>query len=315
MHFILYFLKNLNDIYGCATTIIIGGMSGNIGLPVDAGFFSLDRGKLSSLSEEVAKEIWVSALLTEYRILQLARYGVKPVAIDIKPIKQIEFKKFDWEKRPPEYYLFKIIFLLRHSVVLKGKEILSLYTTEENLKRLNISPPENCQFTKEEWKIIEYVMKSLEQKNPELLFKAEEILTKLYGDSGDIVSIPLYNLEAKELNITQQDYKRVEEISNELLRTLSPLGGRVRAELWKLIFSGYKQGITSTIEGLSDDERNYIEKLLDTPFDRASLIIAYGKIANIRNLLMKMTSTVINRTSVTPKILIDTAPPLTKIMT
>lgn len=249
---------------------------------------NVSRDKLSSIDERFAKSIWVGCLLAEYRILQLAKYGIKPVEVGVKAVEQSRGERgsdIDVDA------LYQAIFNVKERGEREGEyEFTDVVGVEE--------------------RIVKDIEKAVTYKDPDYLVRAADELNKVLGDNDKYIRITSYAPVVTILDINEENAERVRRLADKVLRIMAPLGGRLEAELMKLIFSGYKRGITDTIEGLGSEEKKFLEQLLDKPFERAALIFAYGKVADIKNLIYKMIKVAFNKDIVKPSFMVYKLPVL-----
>lgn len=270
-----------------------------VDIPADAGV-GVSRDKLASMDEDVAKLLWLESLLSEYRLLQLYKYGVSPVVVNVK-YGSSEAKSSD-EVDVDE--LYRAIYEQRkHALkrrVSKDEEAEYMFDDVEMMGR--------------EKKIVDSVKKAYVFKEPLYFYEASKLLKDELGSEDKYVAITPYTPVVTELNISPEDLAHVDRLATKLLSTLAPLGSRVEAELRKLIFSGYRSGIAETIDGIGEEERKFIEELLDKPFDRVALIKAYGKVADVKKLIFKILSEIYSWKTAKPEIMRRKIPVLTSIM-
>ena len=151
-------------------------------------------------------------------------------------------------------------------------------------------------------------LKALEEDSPETIMALVEMARRtlnydymveaagrandLLGSKDGYVEIVPYKLEVAEYRVPEETIERIREHVDKLTSVFAKLGGRAEAELWKLIFSGYREGIVDTIEGITEEEKKYLKDLLNKPFERVALIIAYRQMGNPKKLFIKMLRTV-----------------------
>ena len=112
-------------------------------------------------------------------------------------------------------------------------------------------------------------------------------LDQLLGMKSRMLRMPIYKVEAVgELEVPS--YEEVEREAGELLKRLAHLGGKLEHVLSSLAVNGYRKGVTDGIEGLGEPEKAYLEELLDTPFRRVALILAYGKIGSLKRIIQRL---------------------------
>lgn len=259
------------------------------GATVPADMLWLSRQDILNLfgDDERAKAAWVGTLFAEYRIVELAKYGVKPAIVTVKRIPAPDGSGKETE------HLFK-----------KMREIGEYY--RNRFRKGYIDYPSE--------KILKQVMWAYTDKDPEYLRIVADELTKKYGQSDECIAIDRFVPVVTELNISPEVTEKVRKLGDKVLEIMAPLGGRAEFELLKLIFSGYKPGITKSIEGLAEEEGNFLENLLDRPIYRAAILFAYRRIrgASMMELLRKMYLEAFELGVLTPKT--QKAPPLTVVM-
>ena len=213
---------------------------------------------------------WVGYLLSEYRALNLVKYGERLVEVRVKPVGLPKNTGIDVRA------LYKAI--VKAKKIASGKEQLGDEVLPEEME-----------------KIVKYARYAYEYGDPGYLVAAARELATLVRGSDEYIAVWAYPDEVKPLNLTREDLERARKLSDRVLQILAPLGGEVEAVLTKLVFSGYRKGIARTIEGLREEDAEFLEELLDKPFDRVAILYAYGRIANLKELVHRMMKEVIIR--------------------
>ena len=137
-------------------------------------------------------------------------------------------------------------------------------------------------------RVKELVEVAKEKGNYDYLVAAAGKANEFLGTSDGYVEIVPYKLEVSEYSVPEETIKRIEEHVERLTAIFAKLGGRAEYELWKLIFSGYKENIVDTIEGISSEEKSYLRSLLNKPFERTALIFVYKRMGDPNKLVLKM---------------------------
>jgi len=120
------------------------------------------------------------------------------------------------------------------------------------------------------------------------MISAAEKANELLGSKDGFVEIPLFKVRAVWEAIPRDEAVKVVELGAKVADIFTKLGGRAEAELQKLIFSGYKEGILNTIEGLTEEDKKFLQGVLEEPLHRAALLFAYKKVGNYKKLLPKI---------------------------
>jgi len=312
--------------------------------------------------EKAVKSAWALTLLSEYRLIQLKRYGIIAKRVDLKPIEfdvkstiddelladllllfawntwQIEearsmLEKLRQMKNSNSEKIYKRIEKLQKSLeVLKdlqhrlyfmiwnyinssGKSnymgcinIFQHMKNEDNNTRKCFDPFSESGYKPKSWdneakqkelsKLIEKFVKLdgvsksewrefFTNKNFDSLMELADKLDQLIGRKSKIIQIPIYRVEAVG-DIEIPSYEEIEKEADEILKKLGHLGGKLEYILSSLIVEGYRKGVVNGIEGLDESEKTYLEELLDTPFKRVALIIAYGRISSLRKIIQRL---------------------------
>jgi len=317
--------------------------------------------------EKAVKAAWALTLLSEYRLIQLKRYGIIAKRVELKPVevetnatiddellidlfllyigrmwqkkevKRIVKKNVEELKNKGNYseayelerkfdnYLSKIrnqqysIYKIAQMYIENGENLFNVYkfydcaNIFEALGVSRKSEVENCSelFIKsgyrlknldneEKKKKLYEIFKKLYEKDDDndwdnMLWRysfsgvvelADE-LDQLLGMKSKMLHMPIYRVEAVgELEIPS--YEEIEKEASELMKKLAHLGGKLEHVLSSLVVNGYRKGVADGIEGLSELEKAYLEELLDTPFKRVALILAYGKIGGLRKIIQRL---------------------------
>ncbi|MEM1877074.1 MAG: hypothetical protein QXH21_09875 [Ignisphaera sp.] len=324
--------------------------------------------------EKAVKAAWALTLLSEYRLIQLKRYGVIAKRVDLKPIefdvkstiddellvdllllfawvtwqleatrsmieklrqmkssnsekiyKQIE--KLQQSLEVMKNLQYKLYYMIWDYINSSGKKYYYNYMdynnifqhmkNEDNNIRKYLDPlsgykPKNWDNEtkqKELSKLIEKFVKLDGVSKSEWreffinndfdsLMELADKLDQLLGRKSKIIQIPIYRVEAVG-DIEIPSYEEIEKEADELLKKLAHLGGKLEYVLSSLVVNGYRKGVTNGIEGLDESEKTYLEELLDTPFKRVALIIAYGRIRSLKKIIQRLNrESFICRTSV-----------------
>jgi len=136
--------------------------------------------------------------------------------------------------------------------------------------------------------IKELVEAAVEEHNYDYMIEAAGRANELLGTKDGFVEIPSYKLVITEAALPREEAEKVIELGERVADIFTKLGGRAEAELRKLIFSGFKEGIINTIEGITDEEKNFLETIIRDPIKRASLLFAYKRIGSYKRLLPKI---------------------------
>jgi len=136
--------------------------------------------------------------------------------------------------------------------------------------------------------IEEMVKIARERHNYEFMVAAAKKANELLGTRDGIVEIPAYTVNRNEVILPREEAERIVSLGEKIAEIFVRLGGRASVELEKLIFSGFKKGIVNTIEGITDDEKMFLESVLEDPLSRAALLFAYKKVGNYKKLLSKI---------------------------
>lgn len=144
------------------------------------------------------------------------------------------------------------------------------------------------------------------ERNFSRLVEVADILDKYVGPRTRMYEIARYRkTPAGELRAPS--YADVEREAEELLRRLAPLGAKVEYVLSSLAVNGYKVGVTEQME-IPAEEKERLERLLDRPFWRVALIIAYGRVCNLRSLLQKLNREAFTSGTGVPKAYVKSRP-------
>jgi len=137
-------------------------------------------------------------------------------------------------------------------------------------------------------KIKDMVEAAKEERNYDLMVGAAAKANELLGTRDGFVEIPSYRPVITEAALPREEAEKVVELGERVADIFAKLGGRAEAELRKLVFSGYKEGILDTIEGLTDEEKRFLEDVIGDPIRRAALLFAYKRVGNYKRLLPKI---------------------------
>lgn len=143
------------------------------------------------------------------------------------------------------------------------------------------------------------------------LVKLADMFDKVFGRESKLFKIVEYSRTVSEFKIPNID---VNKEADEVLKMLAPLGAKVEYVLSTLILNGYRKGITEGVEGLGSEERAYLEELLDTPFRRVALIIAYSRVGDIKRILQKLQREAFHHTTAVPKAYIESEVDLRRVI-
>lgn len=337
-------------------------------LPVAANFGARREDIWRAYEDEKAvKAAWALTLLSEYRLVQLKKYGVTAKRVELKPVEvetnatiddellsdlfllylwrmwqktetklvveknveelrskgnhaeayslEVKLRDFLAKIREQQYSIYKIAY----KYLEKGEKLFNeygFYDCVNAFEALGVSTKSGVEKCKELFIKSGYRLKNLD--NEEKKKKIYEIFEKLYekGDDNDwkymlqgysfsgvvkladeldqllgmksrMLHMPIYKVEAVgELEVPS--YEEVEREAGELLKRLAHLGGKLEHVLSSLAVNGYRKGVTDGIEGLGEPEKAYLEELLDTPFRRVALILAYGKIGSLKRIIQRL---------------------------
>jgi len=230
---------------------VVSGSSAEVGVPVCTCPSREEIERVAQASEPLARDLWVGCLLSEYRALQLARLGVRLVQVEVKPVAL---------------------------PTASSNEVRSIYSELRSARERGASTMPAY-----------YAKLAYDKGDPGYFFEAARELNRaLSGGRDKFISIAAYAASTKELELSAEDAERVEKLAGEVLKAMTPLGGAVEEALLKLITTGYRRGVASTIEGLGEDAKRLLEELLDKPFERAALLYAYRRLVGYRRMMQKL---------------------------
>jgi len=136
--------------------------------------------------------------------------------------------------------------------------------------------------------IVELVEEARSRRNYNYMSSAAKKANEAFGTKDGFVEIPRFKPITAWEALPREEAEKVVELGNKVADIFTKLGGRAEAELQKLIFSGYKEGILNTIEGLTEEEKKFLESVLEDPLRRAALLFAYKRVGNYKKLLPKI---------------------------
>jgi len=257
------------------------------GIPFD-GRFPISRDRLQSDPDPVAESLWLSSLMTEYKLVLLSKYGIGGVGVKLEEKKETKTFKLGRD--------FELLDLGLNAVSASAAK-------EGDYDAIILKILEKTR--KEESEVLTYIKYGYETRRIHYFITACEMLEKLEYPLSKSVRLHRYEPQASPLTLSSEEYSAVQETATKVLESLKKLGERAEPTLLTLIFSGYRKGITAGIEGLNDQEREFLEGLLDTPFRRAALIVAYGKAYDLKKLIFKITNKIMPSTTFTPYLLVE----------
>lgn len=329
-------------------------------LPVAAGF-GVKRDDIWRVYEveKAVRAAWALTMLSEYRLIQLKKYGVnvkqvalKPVDMDAEPSVGDELLAdllllFMWNRWQYEQYRsamnneikrkeeeLKYAYdyekdQAKQEIIEKynelSKDVLEIMTRVRNLaleyiergeeafkperidgfRRLILDmgyKPKKRFDEPKKRELYEYVKEFTDPskdmysygwrgfffpRNFENIMSLADELDKFLGRRSKLIQVSKYTLESVE-DLQIPSYEEIEREAEELLNRLAYLGGRLEYVISSLAVEGYRKGVTEGIEGLEPSEKAYLEELLDTPFKRVALILAYGKIGNVKRIIQRL---------------------------
>jgi hypothetical protein len=244
-------------------------------MPIVSGN-SIKADELLRIKEDRAKAIWVSILFSEYRAVLNALEGNTVVVLDVEPQPSTDGN----EPLADEVYM-AVLDAVRKPVTERG--LLGLEEEYQEDSGNEVS------------KIARLVKKGRETLNYDYMIEVANRLNKMLGTFDGWVKIVPYKVVFTELDLTKERADKIKELGERIAEMFSKLGGRAEAELRKVIFSGYREEVIDSIEGLSDHEKKFIKDLVTKPFERAALFFAYKRIGNFRRLQRRIISTIFHR--------------------
>lgn len=108
-------------------------------------------------------------------------------------------------------------------------------------------------------------------------------------------------------------YEEVSEEAGELVKMLAHLGAKVEYVLSFLALNGYKIGVTGQLE-VPTEEKKYLETLLDEPFKRAAIVMAYGRVGDIKQLIRRLNREAFTYTTAVPRAYLESRPDIRKVL-
>lgn len=119
--------------------------------------------------------------------------------------------------------------------------------------------------SRNEAEAVAYVKHGYETRKVKYFIDACSKLEKAGFPSSRTVHLHSFTPTTTEAAVGPEQHAVMHETAGKVLEVLSRLGDKAESALSTLIFKGFKKGITSSIEGLSDQEKDFLEKLLDEP--------------------------------------------------
>lgn len=238
-------------------------------------------------NEKLVQEIWVSLLFAEYRTVFFALLGAEIHGVDIEEGEEV--RKVSWEEAEKIYWeILDRVEKLRKGEVDERKEFWEM-DDDEFIESLFGKKKEEKNKPRE---VAEHVAMGIETLNYDHFIRAAELVNEMLGTNDGLVQLTPFKPVLSKKIITREDAERIRGLGEKIADMFARLGGRAEAEMLKLVFSGYKEDIVDTIEGLGPQEKDFLKKLLDTPYERASLLFAYKRIGNFRRLQIKILQTI-----------------------
>lgn len=139
-----------------------------------------------------------------------------------------------------------------------------------------------------------------------------DLLDKYVGPRTRMYEIVRYTL-TQPRDVEIPSYAEIAEEAEDVLRTLAHLGAKVEYVLSSLILNGYRLDATAQL-GLSDEEREHLERLLDAPFRRVALLVAYGKVGDLRKMIQKLNREAFGFSTAVPKAYVESRPDIRRVL-
>jgi len=237
--------------------------------------------KVGSRKEDRVRRHWVATLLAEYRAVYYVLNGGEGV------IAEADIEIFTDEREAGrlsiEFHRGLLDMIRREYDEFEELMPEEGYVRDEVEKSLR--------------RIARLVRRGFAKRDYDYVLEAARRLNELFGSYDSLVVVYACRLKPPKPVLTIDEARSVAELGDRIADMLSGLGGRAEAELRKLIFSGYKPEVVDTVEGLSDEDRKLLRKILKTPYLRASLLFAYKRVGNWRELERELLRTVLKRGS------------------
>ena len=214
--------------------------------------------RIGSGQEELLRAIWVATLYAEYRLVLLVLEG--------RDVEVVGLSQAKATKEAPAW--------------LADTLYVSIYRIDDIG---DVLPLEG-----EVGEVVRSVERAVKTLNHDYFMKAAKMMNELLSVKDVILEITPYKLVSRRLKLTREDAEEIARLGEKIARIMARLGGVAEAELRKLVFNGYREGIVDTIEGLSREEKELIASLLKRPYRRAALIFAYRVIGNYKALLREI---------------------------
>lgn len=253
-----------------------------------------DVEKISGCDEDKKRIVWVTVLFGEYRVLQLVKYGVKPIVLNLN---RGNDETVDDVNLAYEVYT-RVNTALNRRPYQEDEEFEEEEETSDN-------PVDEIE---------RLVRVAYNTGNFDYMLIAADKANKLLRSGDPYLYYPVYEKQVMDLNLTKKDVEIIEKTGEKIANMLAKLGGRAEAELRKLIFTGYREDTVDTIEGLTDEEKEFLKNILRKPFQRVALIYAYRQVGNIKKLIYRIQQTIYQKYRYKPQEYSDRLPILDAIM-